>query len=43
MGVDYFKRRHGNSHLSSVGTIGKIIQELVRDYPRLRRVRPLSS
>ena len=43
MGVDYFKRRHGNSHLSSVGTIVKIVKELVRDYPRLRRVRPLSS
>lgn len=43
MGVDYFKRRHGNSHLSSVWTIVKIVQELVRDYPRLRRVRPLSS
>jgi glycosyltransferase involved in cell wall biosynthesis len=42
MGVDYFKRRHGHSHLSSVGTIVKIVQELSRDYLRLLKVRPLA-
>jgi glycosyltransferase involved in cell wall biosynthesis len=43
IGVDYFKRRHGHSHLSSVSTILKIIQEMAHDYPRLRRIRPLGS
>lgn len=41
IGVDYFKRRHGDSQLSSVGTIAKIVQEMVRNYPRLRRIRAL--
>jgi glycosyltransferase involved in cell wall biosynthesis len=43
IGVDYFKRRHGHSNLSSVGTIVKIVREMLRDYPRLHRVRPLAS
>jgi glycosyltransferase involved in cell wall biosynthesis len=43
MGVDYFKRRHGDSHLSSVATIRTIVQEMARDYSRLRKVRPLSA
>jgi glycosyltransferase involved in cell wall biosynthesis len=42
MGVDYFKRRHGSSNLSSVGTIVKIVREMARDYPRLLDVKPLS-
>jgi glycosyltransferase involved in cell wall biosynthesis len=42
IGVDYFKRKHGNSHLSSVGTIATIVQEMVRDYPRLRKVKALA-
>lgn len=40
IGVDYFKRRYGNSSLSSVGTIVKIVQEMTREYGRLRRIRP---
>jgi glycosyltransferase involved in cell wall biosynthesis len=43
IGVDYFKRRHGESQLSSLGTIATIVQELVRHYPRLRAIRPLPS
>lgn len=43
IGVDYFKRRHGESQLSSLGTIATIVRELVRHYPRLRAIRPLPS
>jgi glycosyltransferase involved in cell wall biosynthesis len=43
IGVDYFKRKHGNSQLSSVSTIVKILQEMVCSYPRLRKVRALPS
>lgn len=41
IGVDSFERRYGDSHLSSLGTIRKILYEMVRSYPRLRRIRPL--
>lgn len=39
IGVDYFKRRYGSSKLSSMGTILKIVQEMVREYPALRKIR----
>ena len=38
IGVDYFKRQHGHSNLSSVGTILKILREMRREYPALRRI-----
>lgn len=38
IGVDYFKRRFGHSNLSSLTTIGKIVQEMVREYPTLVRI-----
>ncbi|MBZ5557111.1 MAG: glycosyltransferase family 2 protein [Acidobacteriia bacterium] len=37
IGVDYFKRRFGNSNLSSLRTIAKIFREMVREYPTLIR------
>jgi glycosyltransferase involved in cell wall biosynthesis len=40
IGVDYFKRRHGSSNLSSVSTIVKIVRELCGNYRRLLRVEP---
>jgi glycosyltransferase involved in cell wall biosynthesis len=40
IGVDYFKRRYGHSNLSSVGTIVRIVQEMTREYGRLRKIRP---
>jgi glycosyltransferase involved in cell wall biosynthesis len=43
IGVDYFKRQHGDSQLSSVRTIVTIIKEMARDYPRLRKIRALPS
>jgi hypothetical protein len=43
IGVDYFQRQHGKSQLSSVRTIVKILGELTREYPRLRRVRRLAT
>jgi glycosyltransferase involved in cell wall biosynthesis len=42
IGVDYLKRRHGYSNLSSAGTIVKILKEMARDYSRLRRVRAIA-
>ena len=39
IGVDYFKRRYGNSNLSSVGTILKILWELKREYPAIVRIK----
>lgn len=39
IGVDYFKRRYGSSKLSSVGTILKILREMVREYPALVKIR----
>ena len=40
IGVDYFKRRYGESNLSSLGTIRKIVREMTRESGRLRRIRP---
>ena len=37
IGVDYFKREHGTSNLSSVRTIAKILRELIEQYPALIR------
>jgi glycosyltransferase involved in cell wall biosynthesis len=39
IGVDYFKREHGSSNLSSLGTIVTILQEMAREYPALARIR----
>jgi glycosyltransferase involved in cell wall biosynthesis len=39
MGVDYYKRKYGNSSLSSVGTILEILRDLIVQFPRLRRLR----
>jgi hypothetical protein len=41
IGVDYFKRQHGQSHLSSPGTIIKILQEMSSQYPALVAIQPL--
>ncbi len=40
IGVDYFNRRHGRSHLTNLPTILKILREMARQYPALRRIRP---
>jgi hypothetical protein len=37
IGIDYFPRTRGESHLSSVAVILKILRELVRLYPEMRR------
>lgn len=37
IGLDYFPRVHGTSHLSSPAVIGKIFVELVRLFPEMRR------
>jgi glycosyltransferase involved in cell wall biosynthesis len=39
LGLDYFTRTHGRSTLSSPGVIGKILVELVRLFPDMRRPR----
>jgi len=39
IGVDYFKRQHGRSNLSSLRTIRKMLWELLREYPALARIR----
>lgn len=36
MGIDYFPRIRGTSHLASVGVIAKIIRELIKLYPEMR-------
>jgi glycosyltransferase involved in cell wall biosynthesis len=38
VGVDYFKRQSGESHLSSPSTIVTILREMIVDFGRLRRV-----
>jgi len=38
IGLDYFKRRYGQSNLSSLGTIATIIRELAGNYRRLRAI-----
>lgn len=38
IGVDYFKRQEGESHLSSPSTIVTIIREMMADYGRLKQV-----
>jgi glycosyltransferase involved in cell wall biosynthesis len=38
IGVDYFPRTYGESHLSSPGVILRILIELVRLYPEMRRL-----
>ncbi len=43
IGVDYFKRKHGDSHLSSPSTIVTILREMSANYARLRRIRPLPA
>ncbi len=37
IGLDYFPRAYGQSHLSSLGVIGRILIELVTLYPDMRR------
>jgi glycosyltransferase involved in cell wall biosynthesis len=37
MGIDYFPRIRGTSHLSSPGVIFKIFRELVKLYPEMRK------
>jgi glycosyltransferase involved in cell wall biosynthesis len=37
MGVDYFPRIRGESHLASFGVIVKILRELIALYPEMRR------
>lgn len=39
IGIDYFKRKRGTSNLSSVGTILKILKELIIQYPSLIRMK----
>jgi glycosyltransferase involved in cell wall biosynthesis len=40
IGVDYFPRSYGQSHLASFGIIVRILRELVTLYPDMRRPRP---
>jgi glycosyltransferase involved in cell wall biosynthesis len=40
IGVDYFPRAYGQSHLASPGIIVRILRELVTLYPDMRRPRP---
>lgn len=37
IGIDYFPRTRGESHLGSIGVVVKILKELVRLYPEMRR------
>jgi len=37
MGIDYFPRTRGTSHLASFGVVWKILRELVKLYPEMRR------
>ncbi|MFP5246180.1 MAG: glycosyltransferase family 2 protein, partial [Thermoanaerobaculia bacterium] len=37
IGIDYFPRSRGESHLGSFGVVWKILRELVRLYPEMRR------
>lgn len=39
LGLDYFPRTRGRSHLAGVGVILTIVRELVRLYPEMRRPR----
>lgn len=39
IGVDYFKREHGGSKLSSLRTIVKMLREMAREYPAIARMR----
>lgn len=39
IGVDYFPRIRGTSHLASFGVIGRMLVELVRLYPEMRKPR----
>jgi glycosyltransferase involved in cell wall biosynthesis len=43
IGVDYFPRTRGTSHLGSLGVVLKILRELVVLYPEMRRRRPLET
>jgi glycosyltransferase involved in cell wall biosynthesis len=40
IGVDYFPRIRGTSHLASFSVIGKMLVELVRLYPEMRNRKP---
>jgi glycosyltransferase involved in cell wall biosynthesis len=40
MGIDYFPRTRGESHLASAGVVVKILRELVTLYPEMRRRYP---
>ena len=37
IGLDYFPRVHGTSHLSSPAVIAKIFRELVSLYPEMKK------
>jgi len=43
IGIDYFPRTRGTSHLGSFGVVLKILRELVVLYPEMRRRRPLET
>ncbi|HEV3485684.1 MAG TPA: glycosyltransferase family 2 protein [Vicinamibacterales bacterium] len=43
IGIDYFPRLRGTSHLASFGVIVKILQELVKLYPEMRKRGPAPS
>ena len=40
IGIDYFPRMRGESHLGSIGVILKIIRELIQLTPEMRRKVP---
>lgn len=43
IGIDYFPRTRGESHLASFGVVLKILRELVTLYPEMRKRQPIAS
>lgn len=41
IGIDYLKRKYGQSTLATPGIIFKIIRELIKFYPHFKQVKPL--
>jgi glycosyltransferase involved in cell wall biosynthesis len=43
IGLDYFPRVHGTSHLSSAGVVFKILREMMSLYPEMKRRTPRAA